>query len=375
MTPARPKPTSLPLLTEMRGVAALLIFHMHLGLYLPFLRALNWGYLGVDFFFILSGFVLTHVYRDWFNPRFQPNSFRNFFWARFGRVYPLHLFYCTLYLLFTGWLLARWPVRNYIHEVFALNAFPRWPGQNPVSWSIGSECAAYLFAPFLIRWIRAEKPWRIAAALLFSAISLYVVVFIRTRFQSLDVHTFARCLPEFIFGVCAYEICHRWRPNAPRAAMLGAGASLAVIASLVFVPVKGWRDLACVLAFSVLIPAASCLRGPFVRGFNLLFGYLGEISYSIYLVHPVLLLAFTAQIMPLIGRSSLSHTAATMLVYSLTTSLLVLLSALSYRYIELPTRSFFKRATQRPIANPALAKAVSPNIVFAPVMDDSSSNR
>ncbi|HEY2081963.1 MAG TPA: acyltransferase [Verrucomicrobiae bacterium] len=375
MTPAGAKPTSLPLLTEMRGVAALLIFHMHLGFYLPFLRVLSWGYLGVDFFFILSGYVLTHVYRDWFYPNFRPKSFRNFFWARFGRVYPLYFFTCGLYLLLTGLLLSKWPVRGYLHEIFALNFLPRWPGQNPVSWSIGSEGAAYIFAPFLIHWIRAEKPWRIGAALLFSAFALYSVVFFRPGYQMLDVHTFSRCLPEFILGICYYEICNRWRPGARLATAVGAGAFLCAIASLLFVPVKAWRDLACVLSFSIVIPTATCLRGPFVRGFNLLFGYLGEISYSIYLVHPLLLLCFTRQIMPLVARSGLSHTAATALVYSLTTALLILLSGLSYRYIELPARSFFKRATQRPAANSTPAKAIPADIVLAPAMDESAPGR
>jgi peptidoglycan/LPS O-acetylase OafA/YrhL len=169
MNASKPKPAALPMLTAMRGVAALLVFHMHFAACIPALTVLSRAYLSVDFFFVLSGFVLTHVYRDWFSPRFQQQSVRNFFLARFARIYPLQFFASTLYALLLGILLKKWQLTGYLQDIFLINFMPRWHSLNMVSWSIGAECVAYLFAPFLIYWITSARPWRIVAAFLLSA--------------------------------------------------------------------------------------------------------------------------------------------------------------------------------------------------------------
>lgn len=75
------QPTEIPALTSLRGLAALtvLIFHV-----IPDFR----GYLAVDLFFLLSGFVLTHVYRQIVLTR---QSYFKFLKARLARIYPVHL--------------------------------------------------------------------------------------------------------------------------------------------------------------------------------------------------------------------------------------------------------------------------------------------
>lgn len=87
--------------TAMRGVAALIVvfYHLRFGadVLLPFEEATALfarGYLWVDFFFLLSGFVLTYVYGE---ARWDAGSVRRFYVARVARVYPLHL--ATLCLL------------------------------------------------------------------------------------------------------------------------------------------------------------------------------------------------------------------------------------------------------------------------------------
>jgi len=76
-----PQPVEISALTSLRGVAPLtvLIFHV-----MPDFR----GYLAVDLFFLLSGFVLTHVYREIGLTR---QSYYNFLKARLARIYPVHL--------------------------------------------------------------------------------------------------------------------------------------------------------------------------------------------------------------------------------------------------------------------------------------------
>src|SRR6478672_10762785 len=87
-------------LTAMRGVAALLValFHLRYGvigvplfdLYIFDFRFGNKGYLWVDFFFILSGFILAFRYGD-ICRKLNLSIYRRFVWHRFARIWPLHL--------------------------------------------------------------------------------------------------------------------------------------------------------------------------------------------------------------------------------------------------------------------------------------------
>ena len=84
-------------LTPLRGIAALLtvIFHVNIMVGFALINAnstgiLNRMYLMVDFFFILSGFILSYVYGRYFSEGVSKAAFKKFTIARFARVYPLH---------------------------------------------------------------------------------------------------------------------------------------------------------------------------------------------------------------------------------------------------------------------------------------------
>ncbi len=96
-------------LTPLRGIAALLtvIFHVDLmfgmggDMLLKFEDSMliNRLYLMVDFFFVLSGFIMLHVYGPGFSDAVTISAFKRFTVARFARVYPLHfvmLAYCVV---------------------------------------------------------------------------------------------------------------------------------------------------------------------------------------------------------------------------------------------------------------------------------------
>src|SRR5580704_3887092 len=90
-------------LTPLRGVAAILVavfhFEMAIGRFIPAATTMFFekSYLMVDLFFVLSGFIMLHVYGRWFDRSIRQGPLRHFFVARFARTYPLYLF--TLLLL------------------------------------------------------------------------------------------------------------------------------------------------------------------------------------------------------------------------------------------------------------------------------------
>jgi peptidoglycan/LPS O-acetylase OafA/YrhL len=91
-------------LTSLRGLAALwVVFYHYSAIYFPRLDIGDYsnliakGYLAVDLFFMLSGFVMTHVYYRAFSESITQN-YRNFLVARVARLYPLHLLVLFLFL-------------------------------------------------------------------------------------------------------------------------------------------------------------------------------------------------------------------------------------------------------------------------------------
>ena len=89
-------------LTPLRGIAALLTVIFHVSLMAGPLafntQVLHRMYLMVDFFFVLSGFIMCHVYGELFSEKVTMPAFKKFTIARFARVYPLH-FVTLLYTI------------------------------------------------------------------------------------------------------------------------------------------------------------------------------------------------------------------------------------------------------------------------------------
>jgi peptidoglycan/LPS O-acetylase OafA/YrhL len=96
-------------LTPLRGIAALWVVIFHFCWYFPAIHperytgAVYKGYLAVDMFFVLSGFVITHVYKEGFAQRITGERYRDFLKARVARIYPLHI---AVLLLFVATVLV-----------------------------------------------------------------------------------------------------------------------------------------------------------------------------------------------------------------------------------------------------------------------------
>ena len=153
-------PNDIKPLTGLRFFAAfwllLYFFWGRLGLDDAFFpNIIKMGYMGVDLFFILSGFVLAHVY----GPQFEKEkySYGSFVWARLARVYPLHLI-CLLAMIGV-WAIGVKIGANFAPKAFDVSQLPfhiallqAWgtvksDGWNFPSWSISAEWFAYFTFP------------------------------------------------------------------------------------------------------------------------------------------------------------------------------------------------------------------------------------
>jgi peptidoglycan/LPS O-acetylase OafA/YrhL len=134
-------------LTPMRGIAALIVVLYHVRL-----AAFAQGYLAVDFFFVLSGFVLLHVYGSEFGVSLHRAG--TYLWSRLCRIYPVHAL-VTLCLVphlgtapgFSGSDLVTCLLLSQV--MLTHTAF------NDLAWSVSAEWYAYLAFPVLT-WVVAR---------------------------------------------------------------------------------------------------------------------------------------------------------------------------------------------------------------------------
>ncbi|HPB21356.1 MAG TPA: acyltransferase [Novosphingobium sp.] len=294
-------PRHLDALTGIRGIAAwgVVLYHIRLSLTAllpePVIAALGKGYLAVDLFFILSGFVIWYNYaarlRDggWHEARL-------FLWRRFARVWPLHGAILAVFAVFAGLLLVtgrdasgyplgELPLHVLLIQNWGLTGELAW---NHPAWSISTEFAAYLLFPLLVfaaPWERMPAPVLLLLAGLL-AIVLYLLFALTGRDNlGADIPQMGlwRCLAGFAMGMILCLLWGRWR-DAPLGGAFAAlaCAGIVAIAWTFDLPETAWVPA----VFFAGLLALALGKGPVVR---LLGGkaltWLGEVSYSTYLGH------------------------------------------------------------------------------------------
>lgn len=253
------------------------------------------GYLGVELFFVLSGFILCHVYLDGYGEgRFRYGSF---LWARLARVYPLHL--ATLLaigVLGAGAAMIGARISDNVLDwralapnlllVHAWGLAPEAAWNHP-SWSISAEWFAYLCFP-VVAWAAWRLRNRPFVAILATAIIILAVypLFRAIAGFSLANATIAwgalRIVPCFLWGAAIYLL---WRSGLIRSAFAAKGTVLASLAAVAACALLSAPEAPFVLAFGGLILGMASLSSTGSRLFGSRIGvYLGEVSYAIYMV-------------------------------------------------------------------------------------------
>lgn len=372
------------ILDAWRGLAALLVALYRLDaagvlFALPFVRN---AYLFVDFFFVLSGFVIAHAYFDRIRDR---GGLATFMIRRFGRLWPLHVVMTVPFVAFEGLRLARelWTgavsgpppftgarapgtILADLTFVQSLGFFD-YTGWNTVSWSISTEYWTYVV--FALACLVARRAI-VLVAVGFVAIGLAIVaLFSPTGMDTAFHFGFERCLAGFFTGVLINQLWRerRGRP-APFIDRFGLAEGLVVVVALAFVSVAGQGpiSLAAPLVFGAVVYVFAHERGALSRLFGTApFQLLGELSYSIYMVALLIALAFdktTLWAAGLLGfdighvvtMEGSDHTIYDFGVPGLTDLFALLylatvigVSWLTFRLIETPGRRFFNALAGR----------------------------
>lgn len=340
-----------------RGFGALAVCFIHLQLngYLTSAPSLDSWTLAVDFFFVLSGFVIARVYAD---ELVDGEQLAVFAVRRLGRLWPLHL---TMLALFIAVELAKLALQHETgfsseHAAFAAARNPSdilpialflqtvrlgpeltW---NFPSWSISAEIWTYLvFA--LVAVMTAGRPGRRTAVAALIAAAAWVVLFIDPTGRgmiSTDVFGIVRCFLGFFSGVVA-EWLHR--RGSFRALMDGRAevpTALAGVALVWMTASQAEVRYVAPLVFMMLVFAHAGDHGLMSRFMATWpMQWLGRLSYSIYLTH----LFLVAYVVPRLSLTVDGLTSGNLvlregIVATVYIALVMAFSLATWRFIELP---------------------------------------
>lgn len=375
MTPVQ-TPPDLRALTGLRFLAALWVVlytawpHLDVS-WVPV--AVTKGYLGVEVFFVLSGFILSHVYLEAAGQKRY--SYGGFLWARIARVYPLHLVTLLgMVVLGVAGTAAGLSIDGSLTDWRALPAHltmtHAW-GLAPISafnhpsWSISAEWFAYLTFPVFafVAWRMRERPVAAVAGAVALALAIYAAFQPLAGF-SLTEATFRwgalRIVPCFALGCALYLVYRRAPiPHAGPVALI-SGIGLLASASLgLWDPVTVLLAGGLILGLGSLDNARAGLMGSKAAV------YLGEISYSIYMVCAPVLLVTTNVAARLTGADDKRFH---IIVWLLAVAAIPVAAMATYHLVERPARKALRGVADRRAARSSAAKARtdSPERVLQP---------
>ena len=292
---ADPAATAAPLtgrfiaLDSLRGLVALAIVFFHMGNFgwIAGLTPLRSGWMLVEFFFVLSGFVIAASYGQRLAQGYPRGRFML---IRLGRVYPLHIATVALFVVLE--LLVFRPVLHEAHPwsvlpraVFLLDAFRTQTGDfyAPVSWAVGVELVLYAVAAVLF----GRGRWALAIGMALAAAAAWAL------YSGFNEPVFGRLLQRgllaFPVGVACYWLHKRLSRAAPGKAVLSL-AEAALLIALVWVLALPGKTNAWLIGFDVLFAAMVLV---FARDSGIVsralqwkpLVVLGQLSFALYMVH------------------------------------------------------------------------------------------
>lgn len=347
-------------LDGLRGVAALMVVFYHYSL--PFFDPVGvfydnffvkTSYAFVDLFFVLSGFVIAANYlgsiTDW-------NDLRQYLIKRFARLYPLLLFTVLIYMALKGYALYAgfsFDTPDYgwsdyfidiIEPLSFLNSTPlisTQAGMNPPSWSISAEMIAYVFFGLVILGFKGKR-----TPFVFFIIASIAFILFKGRFMFASDFGFVRGVLGFSLGVIAYDLVSRKMIFDTKVHEWIFFLLLPVIFySIHSSSTELTNLLLCPLYFYGIIVFSKeegLLSKLLTRR---IFQFLGKISYSVYLMHFIILWCFYQLAWNVIGLEPSLFMGYSGI--SLVLLIVVLISYFTYSWIEVPGMKLLRKGLNK----------------------------
>lgn len=381
-------------LDSLRGVCALIVVLSHIEFlalihsgHLHGIGILEHSFLFVDFFFVLSGFVLAHGY---FSKIQDQKDVFLFMVRRFGRVYPLHILILAAFIcneLFAAYVHS--PIspagappfssdhtpKGILTNILLIQALNIHHGTtwNIPSWSISVEFYTYIVFAFYCVIMRNHKSAAIGVSICIAIASAMIIFFYSKTYMGATYdYAIFRCLYGFFCGVLAkfvYEQyvrsvrCSRWVSTTLE---LAVTAGVAVFVSYIWFEPRSlfapWLFSIAVLIFAQENGAVSHILATSP------FQFLGKRSYAIYISHAFVLTVFVSGL-TILGNNEIIHFSVIDFAYKpdnwklglidfhnyygsdavvvLIIICVILVSCVLHTYVEEPGRMYFNGLAKR----------------------------
>jgi peptidoglycan/LPS O-acetylase OafA/YrhL len=346
-------------LTGLRTLAAVwvVIFHFKDELLLffpnipgPIFHFINTGWLGVDVFFVLSGFVISYNYASPFETFHAPTYWR-YLWLRLARIYPLHVAVLAAYgllLVVASFGFGKinnpqdFTVSSLLTYLFLIQAWGfGGEGWNRPAWSITAEWFAYLTFPITRAFTARLNTNGLIAC---STVALLTVPLVAANATGVGANfiNLARIICEFTTGCCLYwlyekRVVQHWNWNVIASISLLAVPAVAMACSSI-----GLIPYGATLPIGLMVYALTQARGGvsnWLASKSMVFW--GQVSYAVYLTHLLTRSLLTRVLKPE------THTDANVLVklgiLLAFAAGIALVATVSYLWLEEPARKWMRR--------------------------------
>lgn len=346
-------------LTSLRFFFALMVFASHMWLLKdesPFLKLVYddifyEGYIGVSFFFILSGFVLGYSYHD--KLLSGQMKFSQFWLARLARIYPLHLLtlFIAIPLSFKGDA-TEW-ITRFVLNIFLVQSFV--PSDdiyfyfNSVAWSISDECFFYMAFPFLVFLMLRKKYLKfIPLVLLLIPISLLLV---KESYHEkyFYINPLLR-LGDFVIGKLLYRVYRNRKEvsylNNRNTATIAEVLSIVILGVFLYfhnnIP-QGFRYSCYYWAPMIFLIYTFSYSKGYISDLlsNKTLVFLGEVSFGFYMIHMLVLryYQYLPKRIPWLASIFPSDVIGVFIIFGIS-----LVSCIAtYKWYELPMNKFIKK--------------------------------
>lgn len=302
------------------------------------------GWLGVSFFFVLSGFLITRILIE---SKEGNNFFSNFYIRRSLRIFPLYYLYILVIFIYCTYLGIQ-DTQNWLYYIFyvqnytmAWNGFLYVPGQEfGHTWSLAVEEQFYLLWPLVVFF--CNRKWIFISAILLSCIAIASRFYLAEYTSIVSFAPLFSAMDTLLIGAVIAVISVNLRLfKFVSCAMLSIGSIWFILVVKCGVLIYGWHTgpeianqslyMSSNLLFAGVI---GCISSGVVKAKWLTFApllYLGKISYGLYLWHP-----FAIQIVDSLQyREHLLWISGYWItIFKLT--LTIAISAISFKFFELP---------------------------------------
>lgn len=374
MTAVIARKESIDALTGIRIIAASYVLLFHIGVFfvIPLFPEIGYyynflfggGWMGVDLFFLLSGFIISYNYHDSFQ-EFNISTYLDFLVKRLARIYPVHFFCLTVLFVIvvfkfgdSFWLGNENAAMAVTHEIrndfslkglfsslFLVHAWnapfysisqSTWVA---ASWSVSCEWLAYILFPLTVLLLSVFKQRRSLYFIFAAVYIITLVIFVLLAVDKqplLESSQVVRIFFGFTIGVVLYKMYELHSESGKPMSRWMLNLVMGICVLSIF---SGWLVFSyswMMVVFSWLIYAIACghLTIPKLSSASFIYG--GKLSYSLYMVHGTTLVIYSE----LIGTANFLDESV-LFKYMYIASYIVLTfggAVFCYHFIEEPSR-------------------------------------